>query len=103
MCHVMVNCHDIDSAFSQGFQNGLNLVLSTTKSPSTTASSSVPGETCPGVHPHFFANLTGAVGYLIKSQPSNEIAEAVVEVHRGGSPISPQIASYLVRTFQNTS
>jgi DNA-binding NarL/FixJ family response regulator len=42
----------------------------------------------------------GATGYLVKSSPPERILEAIADVHRGGSPISSQIARLLVRTFQ---
>ncbi len=42
----------------------------------------------------------GATGYLVKNATPEKILEAIREVHRGGSPISSQIARLLVRTFQ---
>ena len=42
----------------------------------------------------------GATGYLVKNLPPTEILAAVEEVHRGGSPMSSQIARLLVQTFQ---
>ena len=42
----------------------------------------------------------GASGYLIKNLPPAQILEAVEEVHRGGSPMSSQIARMLVQQFQ---
>lgn len=42
----------------------------------------------------------GAAGYLVKNLPPTEILAAVEEVHRGGSPMSSQIARLLVQTFQ---
>lgn len=42
----------------------------------------------------------GAVGYILKHKALDEIANAVKEVHRGGSPISPGIARKLVQAFQ---
>lgn len=41
----------------------------------------------------------GANGYLVKNVPPVKILEAVEEVHRGGSPMSSQIARLLVRFF----
>jgi DNA-binding NarL/FixJ family response regulator len=41
----------------------------------------------------------GATGYLIKNVPPERILAAVEEVHRGGSPMSSQIARMLVQTF----
>jgi DNA-binding NarL/FixJ family response regulator len=42
----------------------------------------------------------GATGYLVKNMPPEKILAAVEEVHRGGSPMSSQIARMLVQTFQ---
>src|ERR1035441_10745244 len=44
----------------------------------------------------------GASGYLIKNLPQAQILEAVEEVHRGGSPMSSQIARLLVQQFQQS-
>jgi DNA-binding NarL/FixJ family response regulator len=41
----------------------------------------------------------GAVGYLLKDTPPHEIARAIVELHEGGSPISPSVARHLLRRF----
>jgi DNA-binding NarL/FixJ family response regulator len=38
----------------------------------------------------------GALGYLLKSDSQAEIANALREIARGGSPISPSIARYLL-------
>ncbi|MDB6034314.1 MAG: response regulator transcription factor [Verrucomicrobiales bacterium] len=43
----------------------------------------------------------GATGYLLKNVPPERILAAVEEVHRGGSPMSSQIARMLVQTFQS--
>lgn len=45
----------------------------------------------------------GATGYLLKNLPPAQILAAVEEVHRGGSPMSNQIARLLVQEFQATS
>lgn len=42
----------------------------------------------------------GARGYLLKDGAESEIAEAILELRAGGSPISPQIARHLLRRFQ---
>jgi DNA-binding NarL/FixJ family response regulator len=42
----------------------------------------------------------GARGYLLKDGSESEIAAAILELHAGGSPISPQIARHLLRRFQ---
>jgi DNA-binding NarL/FixJ family response regulator len=41
----------------------------------------------------------GAVGYLLKDTPADEIARRIVELHEGGSPISPSVARQLLRRF----
>jgi DNA-binding NarL/FixJ family response regulator len=45
----------------------------------------------------------GATGYLVKNLPPVQILAAIEEVHRGGSPMSSQIARLLVRNFQETN
>jgi DNA-binding NarL/FixJ family response regulator len=42
----------------------------------------------------------GATGYLVKNVTSDKILAAIEEVHRGGSPMSSQIARILVQSFQ---
>jgi DNA-binding NarL/FixJ family response regulator len=42
----------------------------------------------------------GATGYLVKHVSPTEILEAVAEVHRGGAPMSSQIARKVVTTFR---
>jgi len=41
----------------------------------------------------------GASGYLLKRAPTAELLEAIEEVHRGGSPMSMQIARKVVMHF----
>jgi DNA-binding NarL/FixJ family response regulator len=41
----------------------------------------------------------GAMGYLVKNEPLPEILAAVEEVHRGGSPMSSQIARMIVQSY----
>ena len=45
----------------------------------------------------FRAIRGGAKGYLLKGSPAAEIAEAVRQVHAGGSYLSPRIAAKLVK------
>ena len=47
----------------------------------------------------FQSLAAGAAGYLIKNLPPHKILEAIQEVHRGGSPMSSQVARMLVQTF----
>src|SRR5215471_6094615 len=42
----------------------------------------------------------GATGYLVKHVTPEEILEAVAEVHRGGAPMSSQIARLVVNVFR---
>lgn len=43
----------------------------------------------------------GASGYLLKNLPPARILEAIEEVHRGGAPMSSQIARMVVQTFND--
>jgi|SRR4051812_2451466 DNA-binding NarL/FixJ family response regulator len=45
----------------------------------------------------------GATGYLVKHVSIAEILEAVAEVHRGGAPMSSQIARKVVTTFRQST
>lgn len=47
----------------------------------------------------FESLASGATGYLLKRTPPAKILEAIEEVHRGGSPMSPQIARLVVERF----
>lgn len=69
-------------------------------------------ETCPGVlclilttyedgAPIFDALKAGASGYILKRAPAQEIVSAIIQVHQGGSPMSPQIARRVVNFFHN--
>lgn len=44
----------------------------------------------------------GATGYLLKNVPPAKILDAIVEVHRGGAPMSSEIARLLVQSFQKS-
>jgi DNA-binding NarL/FixJ family response regulator len=44
----------------------------------------------------------GATGYVLKDCSPQDIGDAVVELVRGGSPISPPIARYLLKRFRGT-
>lgn len=69
-------------------------------------------ETCPGVlclilttyedgAPIFDALKAGACGYILKRAPAQEIVSAIIQVHQGGSPMSPQIARRVVNFFHH--
>src|SRR5689334_15186001 len=48
----------------------------------------------------FNALAAGASGYLLKRAPRAELLEAIREVSRGGSPMTPHIARKVVQSFQ---
>lgn len=47
----------------------------------------------------FEAIASGASGYLLKSSTPGEIIQAVIQVKEGGSPLTPQIARYVLAAF----
>lgn len=50
---------------------------------------------------HIFDALTaGATGYLLKQTPTDELLEAIRDVHGGGSPMNSSIARKIVQSFQ---
>ncbi len=48
----------------------------------------------------FRALSAGAAGYLLKHSAPESILEAIIEVHEGGSAMTPAIARSVVRSFQ---
>ncbi len=48
----------------------------------------------------FDSLCAGASGYLLKNTPLQEIAEAIITLHEGGAPMSPQIARKVIQHFQ---
>jgi DNA-binding NarL/FixJ family response regulator len=50
----------------------------------------------------FESLCNGACGYLLKKTPPARLLEAIVEAHEGGSPMSPDIASKVVRALQES-
>jgi DNA-binding NarL/FixJ family response regulator len=48
----------------------------------------------------FQALAAGATGYILKQTPKVELIAAIRELHRGGSPMSPNIARKVVQSFQ---
>lgn len=50
----------------------------------------------------FEALRAGATGYLLKGSKPAEIVAALQAAHRGGSPLSPEIAHLVIRAFQKT-
>ena len=49
------------------------------------------------------ALAAGATGYLLKQTPRAELLGAVEEVHRGGSPMTSNIARKVVQSFKRTA
>jgi len=47
------------------------------------------------------ALAAGATGYLLKQTPRDELLAAVEEVHRGGSPMTSNIARKIVQSFRH--
>ena len=45
----------------------------------------------------FQAILAGASGYLLKNTPSSRIMEAIMETYEGGAPMSPSVATKVLR------
>ncbi len=53
---------------------------------------------------HVFTALErGASGYLLKSTRSDEIADHIIELHAGGSPITPTVARLVLKRMSTTS
>ncbi|MGD7651718.1 MAG: response regulator [Verrucomicrobiales bacterium] len=50
----------------------------------------------------FEALRAGANGYLLKGSSPDEIIAGLRAAHRGGSPLSPEIANLVIRAFQKT-
>ena len=49
------------------------------------------------------ALAAGASGYLLKQTPRDELLKAVEDVHRGGSPMTSNIARKVVQSFRQTA
>jgi DNA-binding NarL/FixJ family response regulator len=55
-------------------------------------------------HDRIFPSLAaGASGYLLKQTPPDKLLEAITELHRGGAPMSTQIARRVVEVFQQAA
>jgi DNA-binding NarL/FixJ family response regulator len=50
----------------------------------------------------FESICNGACGYLLKETPPARLLEAINEAHRGGAPMSPEIARKVVSLFRQT-
>ena len=51
----------------------------------------------------FKSLVAGASGYLLKRTSPTKLAAAIREAHKGGSPMTPQIARRVVQHFQNAA
>jgi DNA-binding NarL/FixJ family response regulator len=52
---------------------------------------------------HIYNALSaGATGYLLKQTPREELLDALGDVHRGGSPMTSNIARKVVQSFKHT-
>jgi DNA-binding NarL/FixJ family response regulator len=49
----------------------------------------------------FQSICNGAQGYILKNTPPEEILNAIKEIYEGGAPMTPTIASKLLRLFKN--
>jgi DNA-binding NarL/FixJ family response regulator len=50
---------------------------------------------------HVFKALqAGATGYVLKNTPSTKLVESIIDLRKGGSPMSSQIARKVVMAFQ---
>ena len=49
----------------------------------------------------FESLVAGASGYILKTMPADKMVEAICDVHDGGAPMSPSIASRVLHLFQN--
>ena len=50
----------------------------------------------------FEALKAGATGYILKNTDPDKIVEAILELHDGGSPMSPKIARKVLQSFNKT-
>lgn len=50
----------------------------------------------------FEALKAGATGYILKNTDPEKIVEAILELHDGGSPMSPKIARKVLQSFNKT-
>src|SRR5262249_26061451 len=50
----------------------------------------------------FESICNGACGYLLKETPPARLLEAIGEAHRGGAPMTPEIARKVVELFRQT-
>jgi len=48
----------------------------------------------------FYSICNGAEGYILKNTPPSRILEAIREIHEGGAPMTPSIASKVLAMFK---
>jgi DNA-binding NarL/FixJ family response regulator len=48
----------------------------------------------------FHSICSGAEGYILKNTPPSQILEAIREIHEGGAPMTPSIASKVLAMFK---
>lgn len=51
----------------------------------------------------FDALCMGAAGYLLKRTQPDRIVDAIKDIHRGGTPMSPEVARRVVTRFRNAA
>jgi DNA-binding NarL/FixJ family response regulator len=52
---------------------------------------------------HIFESMcNGASGYLLKRTPPGDLLAAILDVHQGGAPMSPEVARKVVQLFHKT-
>jgi DNA-binding NarL/FixJ family response regulator len=49
----------------------------------------------------FYSICNGAEGYILKNTPPAQILEAIREIHEGGAPMTPSIASKVLAMFKS--
>ena len=49
----------------------------------------------------FLSICNGAEGYILKNTPPSRILEAIKEIHEGGAPMTPSIASKVLSMFKS--
>ncbi len=49
----------------------------------------------------FHSICNGAEGYILKNTPPSQILEAIREIHEGGAPMTPSIASKVLSMFKS--
>ncbi len=51
----------------------------------------------------FEAVCAGASGYLLKKTPPEQILQAILDIRRGGAPMTPKVARRVLEMFRGTS